>query len=338
MPPSKRKATIASSSKAGGPRQSKLAKENNITAQEEAEIKEAFGLFAEPMDGEKEGVIPIGDVRRAMIALGIPPKSNSELREFTSILDPEDEGFATYPSFLAICAIKLSSRDRTSEAHMREVDEAFALFVGRSVQEIARLHDDHNDNDDYDYGQYEEEEVDGKEKEEPVITLAHLKRVAAVLKENVSEELLRDMILEANGGTGVGKGVRREEFDGVMRRAGVWRLDDAFPVSCGVREREDSGDWELGIGADQQLLRHDLSMHANRSRATGLEPWTGRLAGLECHVPLFRTVQATAAAQKTERGHRGTFSTPAVSARNHTAQSIEKQAHKPSKGQNTRAE
>lgn len=211
------------------------------------------------MDGEKEGVIPIGDVRRAMMyvythshfslsssfcslvdssqpnwtritnspknnsALGIPPKSNSELREFTSILDPEDEGFATYPSFLAICAIKLSSRDRTSEAHMREVDEAFALFVGRSVQEIARLHDDHNDNDDYDYGQYEEEEVDGKEKEEPVITLAHLKRVAAVLKENVSEELLRDMILEANGGTGVGKGVRREEFDGVMRRAGVWR-------------------------------------------------------------------------------------------------------------------
>ncbi|EAA31861.3 hypothetical protein GE21DRAFT_7315 [Neurospora crassa] len=225
MPPSKRKTATESSSKVGGPRQSKLAKENNITAQEEAEIKEAFSLFAEPMDGEKEGVIPIRDVRRAMIALGIPPKSNSELREFTSILDPEDEGFATYPSFLAICAIKLSSRDRTSEAHMREVDEAFALFVGRSAQEIARLHNDrNNDDDDDDYGQYEEEEeVDGKEKEEPVITLAHLKRVAAVLKENVSEELLRDMILEANGGAGVGKGVRREEFDRVMRRAGVWR-------------------------------------------------------------------------------------------------------------------
>ncbi|KAK3499278.1 uncharacterized protein B0T23DRAFT_434330 [Neurospora hispaniola] len=293
MPPSKRKAATASSSKVGGPRQSKLAKENNITAQEEAEIKEAFSLFAEPMDGEKEGVIPIGDVRRAMIALGIPPKSNSELREFTSILDPEDEGFATYPSFLAICAIKLSSRDRTSEAHMREVDEAFALFVGRSAQEIARLHDDHNDVDD-DYGQYEEEEVDGKEEQEPVITLAHLKRVAAVLKENVSEELLRDMILEANGGAGVGKGVRREEFDGVMRRAGVWRLDDSFPVSCGIREREDSGDWELGTGANQQLLRHDPSLHANRSRATGLKTWAGRLAGLECHIPyleLFRRPQ-----------------------------------------------
>jgi hypothetical protein len=39
---------------------------HNITAQEEADIKEAFGLFSEPADGEKEGVIPIGDVRRAM--------------------------------------------------------------------------------------------------------------------------------------------------------------------------------------------------------------------------------------------------------------------------------
>lgn len=59
------------------------------------------------------------------------------------------------------------------------------------------------------------------------ITVTHLKRVAALLKqgeeEGVTEELLRDMILEANGGAGVGKGVRKDEFDEVMRRAGVWR-------------------------------------------------------------------------------------------------------------------
>ncbi len=63
--PAKRKA--AASGATTKARQSKLAKEHNITAQEEAEIKEAFGLFAEPMDGEKEGVLPIGDVRRAMM-------------------------------------------------------------------------------------------------------------------------------------------------------------------------------------------------------------------------------------------------------------------------------
>jgi hypothetical protein len=47
--------------------------------------------------------------------------------------------------------------------------------------------------------------------------------VAALLKEDVGEDLLRDMILEANGGEGVAAGVRKEELDEVMRRAGVWR-------------------------------------------------------------------------------------------------------------------
>lgn len=75
----------------------------------------------------------------------------------------------------------------------KEVDEAFRLFVGG-----------------------------GNDREE-VITLGMLKRVARDLKEEVSDGVLRDMILEANGGAGVGKGVRRGEFEGVMRRAGVFR-------------------------------------------------------------------------------------------------------------------
>ena len=53
--------------------------------------------------------------------------------------------------------------------------------------------------------------------------MATLKRVARMLKEDVDENVLRDMILEANGGAGVGKGVEKEEFEGVMRRANVWR-------------------------------------------------------------------------------------------------------------------
>lgn len=69
--PPKRKSGGAAESGASGKaaRQSKLAKEHDITAQEEAEIKEAFSLFSEPMDGEKEGVIPIDDVRRAMMCV-----------------------------------------------------------------------------------------------------------------------------------------------------------------------------------------------------------------------------------------------------------------------------
>lgn len=123
-------------------------------------------------------------------ALGIPPSSPAELAEFTSILDPDGDGFATYEPFFAICALKFHAQDRDGAAHDAEVDEAFRLFTNNQ---------------------------DGP------ITLAHLRRVAAVLKEEVDEEVLKDMILEANGGAGVVRGVKVDEFDDVMRRAGVWR-------------------------------------------------------------------------------------------------------------------
>ncbi|PFH55695.1 hypothetical protein XA68_17813 [Ophiocordyceps unilateralis] len=186
MPP-KRKAA------AGAPkaRQSKLAKEHNLTAQEESDIKEAWSLFCEAVDGEKHGVLPVDDVKSALIALGIPPSSPSELAEFISILDPSSDGYATFEPFFAICALKFHARsDGDDETHRAQLDEAFRLFTNGG---------------------------DGP------ITLAHLRRVAAILKEDVDEELLKDMILEANGGAGVARGVDVDEFDEVMRSAGVWR-------------------------------------------------------------------------------------------------------------------
>ncbi|KAI0914096.1 hypothetical protein F4823DRAFT_574568 [Ustulina deusta] len=179
-------------------RQSKLAKEHNISAREEREIKEAFALFAEPMDGEKEGVIPTKDVRRAMVALGLPP-SKPELKEFLSIMDPDDDGHATYEPFLAICALKLHARDDDGDGPASaEVDEAFRLFTGAGSG-------------------------GGGGGDADVLTLAHLKRIAMTLKQDVDEALLRDMVLEANGGAGVGRGVSRSEFEEVMRRAGAWK-------------------------------------------------------------------------------------------------------------------
>lgn len=74
QPPKRRPAaatTDAGPSRAARP--SKLAKEHGITAQEETDIREAFSLFSEPMAGEKEGVIPIPDVRRALMYLLPPP-------------------------------------------------------------------------------------------------------------------------------------------------------------------------------------------------------------------------------------------------------------------------
>lgn len=133
-------------------------------------------------------------------ALGISPTS-SELSEFISILDPDSEGCATYEPFFAICALKFHARDDDSDARRAELDEAYSLFAsgGGSL------------------GKGHGAPGEGK------ITLYHLKKVVALLKEDVEEELLKDMILEANGGRGVGAGVGKDEFDDVMRRAGAWK-------------------------------------------------------------------------------------------------------------------
>ena len=65
----------ASASTPKKPRQSKLAKENEISGAEENEIKEVFHLFSakqEGFEGEKEGVIPRGDVRKALVYVCLP--------------------------------------------------------------------------------------------------------------------------------------------------------------------------------------------------------------------------------------------------------------------------
>jgi hypothetical protein len=121
-----------------------------------------------------------------------------ELKEYLSILDPEDEGYTVYRHFVAICAIKFRSQSRTSDTHKKDVDDAFRLFTHAGQR-------------------------GGVANGEGRITLATLKKVAQLLKEDVEEDLLMSMVLEANGGKGVAKGVERDEFEGVMRRAGMWK-------------------------------------------------------------------------------------------------------------------
>lgn len=69
--PSKGKAAISrQTATASKSRRSKLAKENDITAEEEAEIKEAWALFRrediEEYEDEKEGVIFTHDVKNVL--------------------------------------------------------------------------------------------------------------------------------------------------------------------------------------------------------------------------------------------------------------------------------
>ena len=113
------------------------------------------------------------------------------MADFEGILDPEGEGHASYEPFVAICALKYHARDQSSEAHAQELDEAFALFAGSADADV--------------------------------ITFSDLRRVSGLLNAEADEQLIKDMILEGNTGAGVSKGVTKEEFDLLMRRAGVWR-------------------------------------------------------------------------------------------------------------------
>jgi Ca2+-binding EF-hand superfamily protein len=118
--------------------------------------------------------------------------SPAEMKDLVDTVDPDGEGFVEYEAFVAVAAIKLQSRGE--EEIMEEVEKAWRLFV-----------------------------KGGDGGGEQRITMQTLRRVARELKEDVDEQVLRDMIAEANGGLGVREGVRLMEFEGVMRRAGVFR-------------------------------------------------------------------------------------------------------------------
>ncbi|KAJ5159848.1 uncharacterized protein N7482_006852 [Penicillium canariense] len=191
MPPKRRGAPASSAAAPKRARPSKLAKENNITAEEENEIKEVFHLFAdahEDFPAEKDGVMPREDMRKALVALGVPPTDSAELADILSAIDPTSTGYIPYSPFVSAVAAKLRSRD--DDAMVAEVDDAYQLFTRGS---------------------------DGP------ISLGHLRRIARELKEeSVDDELLKDMILEANGGAGLSAGVTLEQFHDVMTRAGVF--------------------------------------------------------------------------------------------------------------------
>ena len=115
------------------------------------------------------------------------------MHEFIETLDPESEGYVTYEHLLALCAIQLKSKTEKTKAE--EIEIAFNLF-----------HPGH-----------------GAGGLEQAIRLQDLRAVAKVLKEDVSDDVLKAMILEANGGKGIGAGVSMEDFQAIMTRIGVFR-------------------------------------------------------------------------------------------------------------------
>lgn len=134
------------------------------------------------------GIPKIELLLTAFRALGLPPEDSTELSEILSALDPTLTGYIPYSPFVSVAAAKLHSRD--DDAMAAEVDDAYQLFTKGSNGPIS---------------------------------LGHLRRIARELKEDsVDDELLKDMIMEANGGAGLSAGVTLEQFHDVMMRAGVF--------------------------------------------------------------------------------------------------------------------
>lgn len=129
----------------------------------------------------------------------------SEVPSILATIDPLNTGFVEFIPFLSYAAIAMHSKEAGSDEDMED------------------------DDDDY-RGQSNAEEVSAGYQlfthgGPGPITLGHLRRIAKELREDVPDEVLRDMILEANGGVrGKGKdvgGVSLEEFESVMKRAGL---------------------------------------------------------------------------------------------------------------------
>ncbi len=180
--------------------------------------------------------------RGACRALGIQP-SASDLASILESLDPTSVGFIPYDPFLGLAAIYIQDRSggsdsgissppadlsdeeeeyvaRTSTAKSKAKAKARSKGKGKRKNNIAMVVD--------------EEEVIAayqlftKGGTGP-ITIAHLRKIAKELREDVSDDVLRDMIVEANGEGGASgardgwkKGVGIEDFENVMKRAGVF--------------------------------------------------------------------------------------------------------------------
>jgi Ca2+-binding EF-hand superfamily protein len=125
-----------------------------------------------------------------------------------STIDPINTGFVEFEPFLSYAAIMIHSKD------------------------------DSDDDEDEDGDDYRDDYQDSSNAEEVQaaytlfthggsgpITLAHLRRVAKELRDDVPDDVLKDMIREANGGIkGDGRdvgGVGIEDFESVMKRAGI---------------------------------------------------------------------------------------------------------------------
>lgn len=159
----------------------------------------------------------------------IPTRDQAEVFE---TLDPDNTGYAPYEFFFAYAAIHLKQkRAAKQESDDEEEDEDEEPVTKRKpkgkgkgkARAISEDSEDQRANIAEAFALFTRGTGGG------AITIAHLRRIAKDLKQEIDDQQLKDMILEANGGIeangGAGdwrRGVTIEEFEHVMKRAGVF--------------------------------------------------------------------------------------------------------------------
>jgi len=126
-----------------------------LTEEQLTGIHEAFAIF----DDEKNGFIPLKDLKLAMRALGFEPRRD-EINKLATIYDKSGTGTISSEDFLNLMSEKISDKG-TKE----EILKAFRLF---------------------------DDDQTGR------ISFKNLKRVAVELGENLTDEELQEMIQEAD--------------------------------------------------------------------------------------------------------------------------------------------
>lgn len=149
-----------------------------LTEQQKTEVKEAFDLF----DTDGSGVIEAKELKVALRALGFEPQKDEIKRLINEVGGTGGERDATgtidFKEFLEIMTLKMSEKDNPEE-----IEKAFKLF-----------------------------DIDNT----GVISYENLREIAEELKENISEDELREMIYEAcrdHHGT-----VTKEQFEAILNR------------------------------------------------------------------------------------------------------------------------
>ncbi|KAL9060725.1 MAG: hypothetical protein Q9162_000429 [Coniocarpon cinnabarinum] len=197
---------------------------SNALEQAEDEDDEGATQELEEHADDENGLLRVLDVRRALKSLNLPPPPSDFFDEGQRFLsfdnfkelaqtmgelqdegDHADEGMDDIE--VGHNTVRGKGKEKKVSKQQREraeIDHAFALFTTPIPSS----------------GKFEPGVQEGRK-----ISLADLKRVARELREDVDDSVLKTMLLEANGGEGNGgvlDGVGREEFESVMKRAGVF--------------------------------------------------------------------------------------------------------------------